>query len=459
MSIYHHLPHPFKNIVAGIRGYQLRWWRYGSEMDRLIDEAIERESWSLEHWRTWQEERLAFMLHRARTTVPYYRKYWDSQQLSGNHRSWEYLENWPILTKEKLRNHPRDFLADGANPRKMFSEHTSGTSGTPLTLWLNRETVQAWYALVEVRWRNWYGVSMNDRWGIFGGQLVIPHEQNKPPFWVWNQGLNQLYLSSYHLSFENTKAYLEVIRSHRLVYLLGYASSLYSLAQMALEKNLDTPSVKLIISNAEPLYKHQREVIAKAFQCDVYDTYGQSENLCTASECSFGNLHLWPEVGITEIFDDEEDKLIKNGIGGRIISTGLLNPDMPLIRYEIGDRGSLAPETSSNCECGRTLPILANIEGRNDDLILTPDGRRIGRLDSVFKSDLPIREAQIIQESLSEIRVLYVPTSKFTRQNETSLRKRIQRRVGELDITLEAVENIPRTASGKFQAVISHLSN
>lgn len=224
LSIYHRLPHPFKNIAASIRGYQLRWWRYGPETESLVEEALERESWSLEHWKTWQEEQLAFVLHHARTKVPYYREYWDSQQLNGEHRSWEYVENWPTLTKEVLRKTPHTFLADGANPRNMFSEHTSGTSGTPLTLWLSREVVQAWYALFEARWRRWYGVSMHDRWGIFGGQLVVSYRQSSAPFWVWNQALNQLYLSSYHLSTPNIKAYLVAIRSHRLVYLLAVRS-------------------------------------------------------------------------------------------------------------------------------------------------------------------------------------------------------------------------------------------
>ena len=79
------------------------------------------------------------------------------------------------------------------------------------------------------------------------------------------------------------------------------------------------------------------------------------------------------------------------GTVGDLVCTGLLNADMPLVRYRVGDRGALAP-ADEGCRCGRTLPTLATVEGRVDDVLLTPDGRRIGRLDPVFKADLPVRE-------------------------------------------------------------------
>ena len=86
---------------------------------------------------------------------------------------------------------------------------------------------------------------------------------------------------------------------------------------------------------------------------------------------------------------------------------------MPLIRYKVGDLGSLST-SEQPCGCGRTLPILDCVEGRADDVLLTRDGRRVGRLDPVFKTRLPLREAQIIQESLSRVRVRFVPGPHFS---------------------------------------------
>jgi phenylacetate-CoA ligase len=231
---------------------------------------------------------------------------------------------------------------------------------------------------------------------------------------------------------------------------------LYALARLALEQNLQAPALKVVISNAEPLYAHQRETISAAFQCPVYDTYGQSENVCAASECLHGRLHLWPELGQTEILWDDDDQVAPLGETGRLVSTGLLNLSMPLIRYEVGDRASFSPfSPEPACPCGRTLPTLGVIEGRSDDVLLTRDGRRIGRLDPVFKADLPIREAQIIQETLERVLVRYVPAPGCTPQALVGLTERLRERLGDVDIVLEAVTEIPRSTNGKFRAVIS----
>ena len=200
LKAYQHAPYPLKVMAASAWGYYLRWWRYGPETERLVTEAREREYWSPEHWQTWQENRLGYVLHRAATRVPYYREQWAERRRRGDCASWEYLENWPILEKEPLRQNPEAFVADDCNVHHMIEDHTTGTTGTPLTLWLSQKTMRAWYALFEARWRRWYGVNRHDRWAHIGGQLVIPVERREPPFWVWNSALHQLYLSSYHLA-------------------------------------------------------------------------------------------------------------------------------------------------------------------------------------------------------------------------------------------------------------------
>jgi len=459
LQVYHRLPAPARSMAASLRGLSLHRWRYGPETERLVAEALEREHWSAERWKVWQDERLAYVLHRAATKVPYYQEYWLRRRRDGDRGSWDVLENWPILKKDVLRENQRAFVAEDCDIRRMYHEHTSGTSGKPLDLWWSRETVRSWYALFEARVRTWHGVSRRDNWAILGGQLVTPFHQSRPPFWVWNAASRQLYMSSYHLSPDYIPAYLEALRYYRVDYMLGYASSMHALAQVVLEKGLDAPSLQVALSNAEPLYEHQRKSIAQAFRCPVRDTYGMSEIACAAGECEAGTLHIWPEVGVIELLHNNVEELVPAGQTGRFICTGLLNADMPLVRYEVGDHGALAPQgAESSCACGRTLPVLQKVEGRLDDVILTRDGRRVGRLDPVFKSDFSIREAQIIQESLDRIRVRFVPTPKYTPQDGLAIGRRLQDRVGEMKIVLEPVEHIPRSANGKFRAVISNLA-
>lgn len=454
LHIYHRLPPQTRTIAASLRGLYLRSWRYGPGSEALVDAALQREHWSAERWTVWRNERLEYVLHRAATRVPFYRDQWAERRRHGDRRSWGYLEHWPILGKEPLRANPLAFVADDCRPQRMFHEHTSGTSGTPLNLWLSRATVRAWYALFEARIRRWNGVSRHDRWAILGGQLVTPVGQRTPPFWVWNRGLLQLYMSSYHLAPGAVATYLDALRAYRIRYVLGYASSMYALAHAALELGLDAPRLEVAISNAEPLFEHQRQAIRQAFGCPVRDTYGMSEIVAAGSECEAGSLHTWPEAGLIEVLDEGSETALPVGSPGRLICTGLLNADMPLIRYEVGDRGALAP-ADQRCRCGRSLPMLAALEGRLDDVVRTVDGRRIGRLDPIFKADLPIREAQIVQDRLDHLSIRFVPASGYADRHGADMIQRLRERVGPVAVDLEPTTEIPRGANGKFRAVVS----
>ncbi len=454
LRLYHRWPAPMRSIAASLRGLYLCSWRYGPESERLVAEALERERWSPERFKAWQEERLGYVLHRAVTRVPYYREQWAARRRQGNCASWEYLENWPILEKESLRQNPTAFMADDCAIRQMFHEHTSGTTGKPLDLWWSRKTVRAWYALFEARCRHWYGVSRQDRWAILGGQLITPRSQRRPPFWVWNAALNQLYMSSYHLAPDLIPYYFDALKYYRISYIFGYTSSLYALAHEALQMGRKDLRMVVAITNAEPVFDYQRWAIAEAFQCPVRETYGMAEIVAAASECPAGKLHLWPEAGWVE--SCESTQPLSSGAPGDLVCTGLLNADMPLIRYRVGDSGVL-PVLNEACSCGRTLPLLDSIEGRADDLLYTLDGRRIGRLDPVFKAQLPVREAQIIQETLGKIRVRYVPTADFTPAVAHSIVQRLQERLGTVEVLLERVDEVPRERNGKFRAVLCNL--
>jgi phenylacetate-CoA ligase len=176
-----------------------------------------------------------------------------------------------------------------------------------------------------------------------------------------------------------------------------------------------------------------------------------AEFVVAASECEAGRLHLWPEAGVLEM--QSADGRTGDTLAGELVCTGLLNPAMPLIRYRTGDRGSLAP-AGQRCDCGRTLPIVETIDGRVDDMFYTVDGRRVGRIDPVFKTSLAVREAQVVQESLERIRVRFVPGPGFTGATGHLIAERIRQRLGSVQVVLEPLESIPRGAHGKFRGAI-----
>ncbi len=113
-ELYRRLPAPVQSLAASARGYQLQSRRYGPETEILVSEALERDSWDAARWKPWQEDRLARTLHHAATRVPYYREQWARRRRDGDRSSWEVLANWPILSKQTLRDDPRSFLAEGS---------------------------------------------------------------------------------------------------------------------------------------------------------------------------------------------------------------------------------------------------------------------------------------------------------------------------------------------------------
>jgi phenylacetate-CoA ligase len=233
---------------------------------------------------------------------------------------------------------------------------------------------------------------------------------------------------------------------------------MHALARGILEGGLEAPRLEVAISNAEPLLAYQRSAIARAFQCTVRDTYGQAEIVCGASECSEGSMHLWPDVGVTEWLRDDADEAVRDGDAGRMICTSLLNTDTPLIRYEIGDRSAFSTN-GKPCACGRALPRMRAFEGRTADLMLSEDGVPVGVLDTIFDVDMPIREAQIIQESLRSIRIKVVPAHGFGERHRQSLARGIRMRMGaNIEVPIETVDFIPRTKAGKFQVQVCMLN-
>ena len=454
IKIYHHLPYPLRTLAASARGYYLKWWRYGPQTERLVEEASERETWSAKQWKDWQEERLAYILDRAAGKVPYYQDYWRKRRQNGDHASWDIVENWPILKKVEVRQNPQAFIAEDCDVRRLFHEHTSGSTGTPVQLWFSRQVLHSWFALFEARWRRWHGVSRKDRWAMIGGQQVAPFEQITPPFWVWNAGLNQLYMSALHIRPDFLSYYLEAIQQYAISYLYGYSSGLYWLAIQAIEDHIRIP-VRVVITDAEPLFEWQREAIHKAFDCPVRETYGQAEMVSAAGECEQGNLHLWPDGGYSELLD-EYDHPAQPGKPGRLIGTSLLNEDMPLVRYETSDMAILS-DPKTVCVCGRTLPLVEKIMGRMDDFIITPDGRRVLLADIIFSPSMHLYEAQIIQESLDQFTIKVVPTEDWSDTDEEKICSAIRRRVGDVEVTVELVPAIDRTWAGKFKVMVSKI--
>lgn len=450
IELFHALPAPLRDAAASVHGWRLARLRYGPETPELVREAGARERWGSEQWQQWQGAALERALHRAERVA-----FREGRPHGTVGPTLDALRTWPILSKQELRERGAAYRVP-VRPEGVVEERTSGSTGTPLVVWWSKGATRRWYALVEARMRGWAGLTRRDPWAILGGRLVAPPGRQRPPYWVWNAGMQQLYLSSYHLSAGTVGDYLGATRQRGVRSLLGYPSAMASLAAFALEARIEGPKLEVAFSNAEPLSQRQRELISAAFHCPVRDSYGLAELVAGASECEAGSMHLWPEVGLVEILDDDDQPLAAGEVG-RVVATGLINDAMALVRYDTGDLAALDPD-SSPCPCGRTLPRIVHLDGRRDDVLITPDGRHVGRLDPAFKADLPIREAQIAQVAADRVVVRVVVASGWQPHHAAELRVALAARLGpSMAIEISPVAALPRTAAGKLRAVVREL--
>lgn len=435
-------------------GFRLQHLRYDKTTEALVQNALERDHWSREQWLSWQAMRLEETLDHSARYVPYYRELWQKRRRQGDRSSWTDLSNWPILNKRSIREYSHAFLSE-RNREKLVVGTTSGSTGIPIKVYATPKMLKSWYALFEARCRRWNDVSLHDNWAMVGGKDVVSPRRRRPPFWVWNSGMKQLYLSSIHVRRESAKDYVEALTSHDVRYIICYPSSLYMLALFASKESLQSPKIDVVISNAEPLAPFHRTTIEGFFQCPVRNTYGMSEMVVGSSECSSGALHLWPEVGYIEVIGDDSLGQLEKGQVGQILATGLLENAMSFIRYDTGDRGRLG--SLLECGCGRQLPQLESIEGRSDDFIHTVDGLKIARLDHLFL-DIPILEGQIRQETSRKIHINIVPDGSFTDKDEKKLIRWVVEKLGDVTVEVHKVERIERGKNNKFKMVVSDLN-
>jgi len=426
--------------------------RFGRGYKAHLAGYLERERFTEVQWKDHQNEELERLLRLAATHVPFYRENWSKQQkesaLAGS------LNDLPLLSKDSVRADAWAFVRQDIRPRS-YVYLTSGSTGTPIaTVWTAPE-IRNSLALREARSARWAGVSFSQPRATFSGRMVEPNAHSQGPFYRYNLVERQVYFSPFHLRKDTAAAYVNALRRHRTVWMTGYAVSYYLLAKFILEERLEPPPIKAIITTSEKVTPGMREVIERAFQCRVFEEYSTVENALFSSECEQGRLHVSPDSGIVEILRPDGTRC-EPGEEGEVVTTCLIRPYQPMIRFRLGD---VAAWDDRPCPCGRGMPILREVCGRVEDVVVGPDGRQMVRFHGVFVDQPHIREGQVIQESLTRIRIKVVPTPDYGPADTQDVVQRVQARLGaEIEVIVEQVDSIPRSKAGKYQAVVSLIS-
>jgi phenylacetate-CoA ligase len=286
------------------------------------------------------------------------------------------------------------------------------------------------------------------------GNVIVPIEQSRPPYWRINNVHHQLLMSSFHLSDGNLPGYVDAIKRFGTVAIDGYPSTIYVLARFALRHGLSLP-MRAIVTSSETLYPFQREAIEAAFGCRVFDYFAAAERVVFATECdAHEGHHVSTEYGVVE-FVDAEGMPVPAGETGAMLGTSLHNHGMPLIRYRCNDNSAYR---RTSCSCGRALPLMEDVSTKAEDIIALADGRMISPsvLTHPFKPMHSVEESQIVQEDYGRIVIKVKPNARFTEEERAHLIREFGVRLGStVKVDVEVVDRIPRTASGKFKWVVS----
>jgi len=446
---YLHLPVFCQNSLCSLYGARLIRRRYGNSYKALEREVFERDRWTPERIKAFARRRCRAIVQHAASTVPYYRRLFaemhiDPQDIRGP----DNLTALPILNKQTIQGSLADFHSDLKNRMRYSTMHTSGTTGAglifPMTLEAEQEQWAIWW-----RYRARFGLDRNTWHAHFYGKSIVPFERSKPPFWRVNRPGRQILFSAYHMSEYNLPYYVEELNRRHLPWIQGYPSLLALLGSFMLEQGYELNyRPKVVTVGAESLLPQQKLVIEKTFGAPCRQHYGMAEGVANISECPEGNLHVDEDYAHIEFLPVDGDSY-------RIIGTNYTNYAFPLIRYDVGDLAQLE-DPEKRCPCGRTGRLVRSIDGRKEDYVLTPDGRRIGRLDHIFKDMVNIKECQIFQEHMERVVFRVVRSKEYTGKDEKMLLREARTRLGnQIVIDIDYVGAIERTSQGKLRFVIS----
>ncbi len=392
---------------------------------------------------------LKVQLTHAYESVPYYRNAWREAGVHpGDLRSLADLTQFPLVTKKDIRQHERELLSTRCDARQVRVKRTSGSTGVPLNIHVDEPAVQ-WKTACTIRSDEWSGYRLGQRVAKVWGN---PEYRQ----FGWKGRLRNrffdraVYLDTLNLDDARIAEFATQICRHRPGLIFGHAHSLYLLACSLRKSQVMDIRPNGIISTAMLLHDWQRSVIEQVFDCPVTNRYGCEEVSLIASECELHQgLHLNSDSLYTEIAPHT----------GKLLVTDLVNRAMPLIRYEIGD---VVIGSGRACRCGRGLPLIERVEGREADYVLTPSGNLISGISLTENFALLVpgtAQMQIIQESLHHLRIRLVPGEEFGVAS--------QQRIGELVIEtfgpsvkydVEVVDAIAQEASGKYRFCISNVA-
>lgn len=396
-----------------------------------------------------QRRKLKALLKFSYDTVPYYHRVFRELKLkpSDIHDLCD-LEKLPILTKDVLRKNFWDLISTKYNSGQLEVCSTSGTTGEPVSF-IKSPHQKSWENGAGYLLTSWYGFNPGYKHAVIWAL--------SSPLSVWQKKLNillrQRVFNSFQMTREGITSFARELATFKPEVLRGYSNMLHFFALFVKKNNIEVhPGA--VVATGEELLDYQRRDIKDVFGCDVFSFYASREVSAIAAECPMHQgHHIMADNLILETIKDglplESEEI------GAITLTNLCNYAMPLIRYQLGDLGSISTE---KCACGRTLPLLTSIDGRISDILVDRHSKYTASpsVHFIFKG-LPVEQYQIIQESEHGLIIKLVRGKTYTEQIEKTILQRISKYLGSFDVVFDYVDLISFHKSGKKRVIISNL--
>lgn len=416
-----------------------------------VREFQRSQFWSADELRLAQEARLHLLLDHAYRRCPFYRRRFELAGLSpADVRSLDDLRRLPIVEKRDIQEQGASMVARDWPAADLIRNQTGGSTGTPITFYLSHDR-KCSRAAATLRHNGWAGWRVGDRAAVIWGaprdrpanhlRARLTGALLREPLWLDTATITEESLSRFH----------RLLGRYRPRIIQAYARSAVLFARWLEANRLRPHQPTSIVTSAEVLEDDDRALLERVFGCPVFNRYGCREFSVLASECeAHSGLHVMAEGLYLEI--ETPTGPARPGETGSILVTDLLNHAMPMIRYRIGDMGSLA---AGSCPCGRELPRLERVAGRVTEFLVGADGRLVSGvyLATYVVAQRPsLGQVQICQDRPGHVTYRLCPGPGFDADADTAyLRQATGEHLGAgTTAAVERVASLPRAASGKF---------
>lgn len=367
----------------------------------------------------------------------------------------EGLARLPLLARRDIQQTADIYC--GAVPAGHVPVHearTSGSTGEPLCVRRTAVSRFVWLAFT-LRDQFWH------RRDLTGRICSIRADSREPARSAdWGQPAAALFETGEVLTLPITMPVAELIAridEFRPAHLLVYPNVLRAMLDDCRARGRGFDGLRYLRSIGETLSPALREEAGKYFGATVTDCYSSQEIGYVSVDCPDApGQHVMAEAVIVELLRPD-GTACDPGETGRVIVTDLHNFATPMIRYDIGDYAEAGPP----CPCGRGLPVLRRIVGRERNLLRLADGLRHWPVfgGHYFRDVAPVRQFQAIQHDFDRIELRLVCETAPTAQQEADLRAMVLRALGH-DFTIDLhyfEERLPVGANGKFEEFVCRI--